>query len=383
LRQQQTSYKSQYTPFDKFINALQTEETKKTYKKHLKAFLTFTGFEDYSDLITKLTDDEKHEAIADFITHNRNNQKIATATIKLRFSVIKRFYSINRIKLDWEHLASFKGKSKGKKIDDRLYTKDEIDQMLLHADLREKVVVYTLLSTGIRVGGLADIKFKDMTWIPEYKLYRFRVYADSDDSNDRYITFCTPECANIINKYFESREKQGDTIKPTSPLIYRKLARFDQRSKVVIYENNFDMPMDSHGLQQILTRLQRKSSVVQREKENPDMPGRIRKEMMRCHAFRKMFNTICIENNMNHSVKERLLGHKKEQELDFNYYRPDDSKLLTEYLKAVNDLTVSNEHRLITENEKLKDSFEEYGRKLEEVEKRLGITTTNTTFQKD
>lgn len=363
--QTSTGYKSQYTPLDKFINALQTEETKKTYKKKIRQFLQFTKFEDYADLITKLTDDEKHEAISDYITFLKNNKKIATASIKLSFSVIKRFYTINRVKLDWEYLSNFKGKSKGKKIDDRLYTKDEIDQLLLHADLREKVVVYTLLSTGMRVGGLAEIRFKDMSYDKDFRLYKFKVYADSEDSNDRYITFCTPECASIINKYLESREKQGDAIKPNSPLIYRKLARFDQHTKQVIYSNAFDAPMDSHGLQQILTRLQRKSSVVQREKENIQSPGRIRKPMMRCHAFRKQFNTVCIQNNMNHSVKEKLLGHKKEQELDFNYYRPNDEMLLEEYLKVVNDLTISNEFRLKVENQDLKKQVEDFNTHLE------------------
>jgi integrase len=374
---QQSGYKSQYTPFDKFINALQTEETKKTYKKHLRSFLQFTKFEDYSQLITSLTDEEKHEAIADYMSFIKNNQKIATATIKLRFSVIKRFYTINRVKLDWEYLSQFKGKSKGKKIDDRLYTKDEIDQLLLHADLREKVVVCTLLSTGMRVGGLADIKFKDMNFIKEYGLYKFRVYADSEDSNDKYITFCTPECASIINKYLESREKQGDAIKPNSPLIFRKLARFDQHSKQVIYSNSFDAPMDSHGLQQILTRLQRKAAVVQREKEDPENPGRIRKPMMRCHAFRKHFNTICIKNNMNHSVKEKLMGHKQEQGLDFNYSRLTDNELLDEYLKVVNDLTISNEFRLKMENEDLKqkldNEFATFGKDIETLKKKLGV----------
>lgn len=72
----------------------------------------------------------------------------------------------------------------------------------------------------MRVGALAASRLKDMEYLEEFKLYKFKVYADAQLS-ERYITYCTPECAYIIKKYLESREKQGDTLKPASPLIYR------------------------------------------------------------------------------------------------------------------------------------------------------------------
>jgi hypothetical protein len=120
--------------------------------------------------------------------------------------------------------------------------------------------------------------------------------------------------------------------------------------------NLFDEPIDSASLQQAMTRLQRKSNVASIQSENdPYLKSRIRKPMMRCHSFRKIFNTICIQNNMNHSVKEKLMGHKKELELDFNYYRPSEEQLLKEYLnKVVDDLTVNEENRLKRENQELK-----------------------------
>ena len=75
---------------------------------------------------------------------------------------------------------------------------------------------------------------------------------------------------------------------------------------------------------------------------------------MRCHAFRKMFDTICIKNNVNHSVKEKLMGHKKKQELDYNYFRPSDTQLLEEYLKVVDDLTINEESRLSKQIQELR-----------------------------
>lgn len=355
-------YKSQYSVYDRFLNSMHTEATRHTYTKALKQFLTFSKFESYDDLIHKLSEDEKHELISDYITFLKNKRHNSIATMKIAFTTIKKFYRMNRVQLDWDYLAQFKGRNKGRKIDDRLYTKQEIEQMLIHADLREKVIIHCLLSTGMRVGGLAEIRYKDMTWIPEYNLYKFKVYADSEDTDDRYITFCTPECASIIDKYLEWRELRGDKIKPNSPLVYRKVTRFDNRKgvKKCIYTDLFDVLLDSDGVQQIVTRLRRKSMVAVLEKDDPENPGRIRKEMMNCHAFRKQFNTICIKNNMNHSVKEKLMGHKKEQELDFNYNRMNDEDLLNEYLYVVNDLTISDESRLKIQVKDLKSQLEDF-----------------------
>lgn len=376
-QQQPLFYKSQYSHFEKFINSLGSNATKKLYEKQLKYFLTFSKLEKYSDLVDGLNDDEKHEIISDYITFLKTKRENSNSTVRVAFATIKKFYTINRVKLDWDYLTHFKGKSKGKKIDDRLYSKKEIEQLLLHADLREKVMIYCLLSTGMRVGGLAEIRIKDMTWIEEYKIYKFKVYADSDDSNDRYTTFCTPECANIIKKYLGYRELKGDTIKPNSSLIYRKHTIYDRKNNKAVCKDLFHLPLDGDGIGQIISRLQRKSMVASRQKENGDHKniGRIRKEMMRCHAFRKMFNTICIKNNMNHSVKEKLMGHKKEQELDFNYNRMEDSELLQQYLKVINDLTINDEYRLIKENQELKkqDDYQKYliDKKLAEKDQKI------------
>jgi integrase len=312
----------------------------------------------------------------------KNDKKLAPSTILVAYSTVKRFYTINRVKLDWDHLTHYKGgKTKGKRIvDDRLYTKDEIDQLLLHADLRDKVVIYTLLSTGMRVGGLAGIRIKDMEYIENYKLYRFNVYGSDPEIEERYTTYCTPECATIIDKYLEYREKQGDTIKPISPLIYRKVIRYDNKNKKTVVVNQFDIQLDSLSVQQIVMRLQRKSAVMPKETQNMENLGRIRKPVMRCHAFRKYFNTICIRNNVNHVIKEKLMGHKTTLELDYNYYRPEKDELLNEYLKVINDLTISDEFRLKMENEELNETIERYREnlmpklyELEEILKNKGL----------
>jgi integrase len=370
----------QYTPYERFEGVLKSKFTKITYLKSLKHFLEFSRLENYTDLITKLSDEEKHNLVSDYLMYIKNNKNLSTSTILVAYSTIKKFYSVNRVRLDWDHLKHFKESSRKKRIEDRLYTKEEIDQMLIHADLRDKVVIYTLLSTGMRVGGLAGIQIKDIEYIEQYKLYKFTVYANDKDSiEERYVTYCTPECAEIIKKYLKFREMQGDILKPNSPLIYRKIMRYDMKKKQSVMINQFDEQLDNISVSVIVMRLQRKSAVLPKEIQTEENIGKIRKPIMRCHAFRKMFNTICIRNNVNHTIKEKLMGHKTGLKLDYSYYRPDNDKdeLLQEYLKVINDLTINDENRLKKENQELKqqDDYQKYviDKKIMEMEEQNKI----------
>jgi site-specific recombinase XerD len=376
---QKVSYKQKYTCYEKFLHSIYSNETKRLYTKNLKFFLKFCNFEKFDDLL-ELTDSEKYDAICDFLIFLREDRKIASTSVKPYYSAIKKFFKVNNVLLQWDELSRFRGKNEGKIIDDRLYTKQEILQLLDHADLREKVIIQILLSTGMRVGGLADLKIKDLEYLEEYKIYKITVY--SYDKNERYVTFCTPECAITIDKYLKYRkEVEGDREinKPDSPLLYRKITLYAEGHKQheMSIKNMFNEHMKSNSIQQQIARLQRKSRVTTIEKiTDPSMVGKIRKEMMRCHSFRKIFNTTCIDNNVNHYVKEKLMGHRARLGLDVNYFRPSESQLLEEYLKVVNDLTINDENRLKMQNEELKttlDQFNTFGQELAELKKYLGM----------
>jgi len=61
---------------------------------------------------------------------------------------------------------------------------------------------------------------------------------------------------------------------------------------------------------------------------------------------------------MNHHVKETLMRHKSSLGLDVHYYRRTDQKLLTEYLKVINALTVNEEFRLSKQVKELNENNE-------------------------
>ena len=366
-----SNYTSKNSCYETFLYSISTPDTKRRYSKHLKEFLNFCKFEKYEQLL-ELTNDEKFEAIRDFLISLTSDEtrKLSYASVNLSYFAIKLFYDVNQVILNWKSLSRYKGKF-ARKVEDRLYTKEELKTLLEHADLRERVIVLTLLSTGMRVGGLASITLGNMQYLEEYKLYKFVVYAD--DINWKYVTFCTPETAATIQAYLNHRVKYGnEELTNKSPLLVQK-----------INASNFIKigPMDSYLIQQTMTRLQYRSTVTVKETaDTATQRGRIRKEIMRCHVFRKMFNSTCIENNVNHYVKEMLMGHKKNLGLDVNYFRPQQNKLLQEYLKVVDDLTINDESRLSKQVQELekKDDYQQFviDKKFKEKDEQINSLST-------
>lgn len=113
---------------------------------------------------------------------------------------------------NWKQITRLKGKPT-QVVDDELYTDEQIRMLLEHADLTEKVALLTLLTIDTRVGALAELRYKDVGPVifRGFKFYRFVPYGV--DLNERYVTFCTPEYASMIDIYFKHlTRKEVETL---------------------------------------------------------------------------------------------------------------------------------------------------------------------------
>jgi integrase len=180
--------------------------------------------------------------------------------------------------------------------------------------------------------------------------------------------------------YLEYRKNQGENLVPDSPLIRQK---FD-----TAFDPN-DITVTSEDIQERMRYLLKKVGTIKNkpltsrkgegyiytEQERIEIRKK-RYEVMRCHGFRKFFNTICIESDMNIVAKELLMGHKQSLGLEKSYYRPTSNKLLNEYLKVIDDLTINDEFRLSKQVQEFKEKDDYQNRvnnriikTIEEIEK--------------
>ena len=70
--------------------------------------------------------------------------------------------------------------------------------MLDHAaDIRTKVIVLLLASSGIRLGAVAELN-KTPTKNARLQHIQITIYHNT---REEYFTYCTPECASAIDNY--------------------------------------------------------------------------------------------------------------------------------------------------------------------------------------
>ena len=100
------------------------------------------------------------------------------------------FYELNDVPLSKKKIYRYLGEEE-RPNDNRGYTKEEISKMLDVCDEKSRAIILLLTSTGIRIRAIIDLKIEDFVFVPDTKLPAQSV----PDSNQRYLTFTTPEAS--------------------------------------------------------------------------------------------------------------------------------------------------------------------------------------------
>jgi integrase len=248
---------------------------------------------------------------------------------------------------------------------DRFYESSEINKLLEFSDERMRAVILLLSATGIRIGAIETLRLRNLEKL-DSNISKLTIY---EGSNYEYICYVTPEATNAIDNYLDMRRRYGEDLNPHSPLIREQ---FDIRDSLVI---NKPKMASSHGLTRKLIDLGIRSGIRPKQvldKEKGVKSASLRTGLSVCHGFRKRFSNILIEAGIMTEHRWLLEGHNLRGN-DNYYVRISEKKLLEEYEKAINLLTVNEENRLrkkvemlTTENSK----FERLEARLAAVERK-------------
>jgi len=295
--------------YSNFINSLDSEESRLTYRKSFVHFMRFCKKETYDQMLEEIQPTKKLEGlIRDFIIHLRDEKKVSSSTIMTYSAAVAHFYEMNDVIINWRKLRKFKGKMR-KVVEDVPYTRDQIKTLLDRATPRDRCIILLMASAGLRRGGLPGLRLKDLQRIPKYSLYKIFVYKKEQE---QYITYCTPECAKLIDQYLDWRARLGEELTAASPLFRKE---FDTPAAAK------PQPIVAGTISLMMARLLDRTGVRPRTQTSY-----IKSSLMECHGFRKFFDTQCINHNMNPLYAEYLMGHKTG--LMKSYFKPSDMELL-------------------------------------------------------
>lgn len=149
--------------YSRFEYGIKSEETRRKYTRRLELFFDFNKIEgntiqEKSDNFLAITIQENIQKVTDLVLnymtfHIRRAQKneISRSTVRNFYKPIKLFCEMNNIILSWKVIS--KGIPAGpENANDRIPTMEEILEVLKYPDRRIKPVLYTMISSGIRIG---------------------------------------------------------------------------------------------------------------------------------------------------------------------------------------------------------------------------------------
>lgn len=339
------------TSWIRFKRAINSKATFSVYKNSMKVFMQFTRVDNDPDQLLLGSNEQIEDSIMGFIAVQKGDG-LSSSMINTRLAAIKLFYDMNRRPLAWRMIRRTVGTTMKHK--DRAYTREEIQKLLSVADIRGRVIILLLVSTGMRVGAVPKLQKKHIVPIEKYGIYKFIVY---EGYGEEYGAFCTPECRNAIDEYFAYRQRYGEKIGPNSPLLRTEFDRNDMR-EIMNSKPVSEVTISANIRRLIIAAgIRPKTALVEGQ-----YPARIRHEIKALHGFRKFYDTEMTKAGVSLLWVEMLEGH--DIKLKESYFKPSENDLLEGndrmlgYTAAIAALTVSEESKLRLRVEKLEKANE-------------------------
>ena len=343
-------------PYTMFLHAMKSPVTKAKYSRRLEMFFDFL----------KIPGESLKEKCLTFVNNGQSNvnwvftnilkfvlfhkerihkKEISGATLINYLKAIKVFCEMSDLSINWKKIT--RGLSRGKRYaNDRIPIISEVRKIVEYPDRRIKPIVYTMCSSGIRLGAWDYLRWKHIIPILNDKneviAAKIRVYADEEEE---YISFISLEAYSHLKEWMNYRKEVGELVTEDSWLM-RNL--WDVTTPTGKGLATIPVKLKPSGIKRLMERALWAQGI--RTKLND---GKKRHEFQVDHGYRKFFKTRCELGGMKPINIEKLLSHSTG--ISDSYYRATEQELLDDYLKAMDSLTIDERNKL----KKRIDSLEE------------------------
>lgn len=386
-------HNKELTPYLMFKYAIKTEITRKYYERRLKKFFDFIEFKiadkDIVVRCNEFAEKAKNNTnwalsqIVRFLQYQKErveNKEITSGTLKNFVKSLKVFCEMADISIPWKKITRGLPNAR-QSANDRAPTIEEIQKLLGYPDRRIKPIVYTMISSGIRLGAWDYLRWKHIIPMRDEKgeilAAKTIVYAGE---HDEYYSFITPEAYSSLLDWIKFREEYGEKVSQESWLM-----RDIWQTTNVKYGAKWGLAtcpkkLNSYAIKRILER-GLWSQGLRKILEN----GEKRHAYKAAHGFRKFYKTRT-EQVMRPLNVEITLGH--DIGLSGSYYKPTEKEVLEDYLKAVNLLTINStekilEKEIIELKENSKDNEYIIKLKLQERDEQIQELKKNDKIKED
>lgn len=188
---------------------------------------------------------------------------------------------------------------------DRAPTKEELRRLLIHSNLKMKTFILLAVSSGIRVGALVKLRWRDLDFDQYGDIVLINVPPELSKNNNGYYTFATPEAKEVLMEW--KRRAYREHIFPKWSYM---------------------------GMYMVWRRLISRTGLTEKSKRN---------YVIHPHTLRKFFRTALDYAGVREDTRELLMGHGSSGDYREAYYRPVMDRVAMEYRRAIPYLTIMRE----------------------------------------
>ena len=345
-----------------FKDALKSESAKRQYPVRLKYFFDSLYTKD-NEPFKPLDHVDIKDQIKEFMSYKDNKEKvekcfrkmlriqlkrvesgeISEGTIYNYYKAAKVFCDQNDINATWKKITKIIPTGR-RDADDRVPTGEEIQRLTIYPDRRLKPIIFTMISSGIRIEAWNYLKWKHIE--PKYenddisgKLLGAKIIVYAGE-REQYYSFITPEAFTYLKSYMDYRAAHGEVIDSNS-WVMRDLFESTIKNGVNLGKAKNPKKLTAAGIKSLLERAATSEGLF---KPLDLKNGEKKKRMESSTWIKEAMKTRCETAGMRSLHIEMLLGHNVG--VTKSYYKPSEQEVLQDYLKAVDLLTIGEETKL-------------------------------------
>lgn len=322
---------SQYPSIKRFEKLLRrgriTPKTVEDYTKSVKRLCDILGHKDPENALDVIRKIENREVYFDELIETLRDKGRSNSAIVNMYKGVKSWLWLNKVDVDWRDVIL---PSIERQVEDRAPTKEELRRIINVSNLRDKALILTAISSGMRRNTLLTLKvgdvnfeYPDVARIVVKRQYevegkKFKSGRKISKKRNFYATFITPEARKTLEEYIEQRKRLGEDVNENSPLF------------TSIRHADLGTFLNANYLSLHWGRLLKKAGLTTKS-------GKW--HVIHLHTLKKFAETQFINAGIKPSYREFWLGHKGAY-LESNYFRGEESEHLKEYRKALPNLSI-------------------------------------------
>lgn len=281
-----------------FILAMRSTQTKQKYLQRFGYFLDFVqvvtdngaSIEERCNKLAELAKSDCKWLLNCIFNYLQllktrvESREIKASTLRNNIKPIKLFCEQIDIDIPWKKLTRGMPKERKYAID-RAPTIEEITRISEYPDRRIKPIVYTMISSGMRIGGWDYLKWKDVCPIirdDKVIAAKIRIYSDEEDE---YFSFLTPEAFQSLDNWMNYRKDCGENVNENSWVMRNLWDVTTPKGKGVV---TIPKKLKSTGVKRLIENALWAQRVRVKLEE-----GKKRHDFQADHGLRKWFKTRC------------------------------------------------------------------------------------------